>query len=92
MGVPPGLRLANVVFQVADELLLPLGLGLLTLGADMPVGAEGGQNLRGQRCDRDGVGEGESFEGFGLWLPAFEWHGKRAARVTSTSAFNGYRR
>lgn len=40
--------LAKLVFQVADELLLPLGLGLLTLGADVPVGSESGQNLWGQ--------------------------------------------
>lgn len=83
------MRLAYVVFQVADELLLPLGLGLLALGADVPVGTEGGQNLRSQRSDRDGVGEGEGFEGLGLWRPVFERHGKRASRVTSTSAFTG---
>ncbi len=49
MGVPPGLGLAYVVFQVADELLLPLGLGLLAFWADVPVGAESGQYLRRQR-------------------------------------------
>ncbi|MNJ55895.1 hypothetical protein D3C77_514140 [compost metagenome] len=92
MGIPPGLGLAKLVFQVADELLLPLGLGLLTFRADMPVGAESGQDLRRQRIGWNGVGEGEGLEGFWLWLPVGQRHGESPARVTSTSAFTGYRR
>lgn len=84
------MRLAYVVFQGLGELVLPLGLRLLLVGACDPVRAEFVERVGGDGFG-DGVAQCGGVPGLGLWLPAV-MHREVAARGESSRAFTGYRR
>ncbi|MNJ68488.1 hypothetical protein D3C77_647420 [compost metagenome] len=87
MGIPPGLGLAKLVFQGLGELVLPLGLRLLLVGACDPVRTEFVEGFCGNGFG-DGVAKRGWAPGLCLWLPAVV-HGEVAARGESSRAFNG---
>jgi len=85
MGIPPGLRLAKVAFQVACQGVFPLGLGAVIVRRCEPERAKLQELVLAELDAGDAELHQGSREGLLAWLPVGS-HGEPSARIENVLA------